>query len=78
MPIYEYYCRTCKAKFSQLRPLSAAGVGTTCAAGHPALVVLSVPARAMVQSAGGARAEAAPAGGGGACGGAGCGCRSLN
>ncbi len=30
MPIYEYYCETCDAKFERLRPMSAAGQPFAC------------------------------------------------
>jgi putative FmdB family regulatory protein len=73
MPLYEYYCRTCSAKFELLRPMSDAGAAATCPAGHPGgmrtlSLFVSVGARGEDF-----RAEP-PSGGGCACGGGGCGC----
>ncbi|HYM14332.1 MAG TPA: zinc ribbon domain-containing protein [Dehalococcoidia bacterium] len=34
MPLYEYYCRTCAAKFELLRPMSRAAEVATCPSGH--------------------------------------------
>jgi putative FmdB family regulatory protein len=34
MPLYEYYCRSCKTKFEQLRPMSRSAEPATCPAGH--------------------------------------------
>lgn len=34
MPVYEYYCRTCKTKFEKLRPMSASEDVVECPSGH--------------------------------------------
>ena len=81
MPIYEYYCRTCNEKFSQLRPIAAAAEQSShCADGHRAMKVLTTAA-VLSGAPGGAGEMAemdAPSGGGCACGRGSCGCGSLN
>ncbi len=34
MPIYEYYCRRCQARFELLRPISRMDEPATCPQGH--------------------------------------------
>jgi putative FmdB family regulatory protein len=34
MPLYEYYCRPCNARFDLLRPLSALESPASCPEGH--------------------------------------------
>jgi len=34
MPLYEYYCRRCEAKFELLRPMSRSEDPATCPSGH--------------------------------------------
>lgn len=84
MPLYEYYCRTCNEKFSQLRPMSAATEPSQCGSGHHAMKVLTT---ATVLAGAGAPAGegafGAPSGalsgsGGCACGQGSCGCGGLN
>jgi putative FmdB family regulatory protein len=73
MPLYEYYCRTCSAKFELLRPMSDAATPATCPAGHPGgMRTLSVFAT-VAKGADGVY-EPAESGAGCACGGGGCGC----
>ena len=84
MPLYEYYCRACNQKFTQLRPRSAATeVATRCEAGHKAMKVLTAPAFSVAGShsyAEAAEAASARTGGGCACGRGACACGgpSLN
>jgi putative FmdB family regulatory protein len=68
MPMYEYYCPSCKTKFDRLRPMNAEDGAVQCPAGHTG-------ARRLVSvfAMGGRGAEPIPAGGGGCCGG-GCAC----
>jgi len=74
MPIYEYYCRRCTAKFEQLRPIVRADEPATCAKGHAgATRTLSVFA-AVSKGADGEFEMMPSSGGGCACGGGGCGC----
>jgi putative FmdB family regulatory protein len=77
MPVYEYYCRTCKTKFEKLRPMSASEQSVDCPSGHEgAMRTLSLVAR-VGGSAGydfmSAGDDLMPSGGGCACGGA-CSC----
>lgn len=72
MPIYEYYCPKCAAKFEELRPISRADETATCAKGHRgASRTLSMVA--PVRAASGSGFEEM-SGGGCGCGGGGCGC----
>ena len=67
VPLYEYRCRSCGQVFEERRPAAESTWDATCPDGHDdAVRLLSVFAST------GARAEAAPSGGG-CCGGA-CGC----
>ena len=71
MPLYEYYCAKCAAKFELLRPMSRADEAATCPKGHNGGTrTLSVFAAVSKGAEGGAEAG----GGGCACGGGGCGC----
>ncbi|PZF80484.1 FmdB family zinc ribbon protein [Jiangella anatolica] len=67
MPTYEFRCRSCGSTFDVVRPMADAGAAAACPAGHDDTVKLLT----TVGLAG--RSGAAPAGGGGCCGGA-CGC----
>jgi putative FmdB family regulatory protein len=72
MPIYEYFCAKCGAKFEELRAAARADDAATCPSGHRgATRVLSVFARV---GRGGTSESASMTGGGGCgCGGA-CAC----
>ncbi|MEX0785788.1 MAG: FmdB family zinc ribbon protein [Dehalococcoidia bacterium] len=69
MPLYEYYCPTCRETFELLRPMRAAAKAVPCAKGHKTERVMSLVASGPWQS-GGAAGEMA---GGCACGGS-CSC----
>ena len=72
MPLYEYYCPRCAAKFELLRPMSQCDEPTTCPEGHRGGTrTLSV--FASVSRASGVY-EQAPSSGACACGGGGRGC----
>jgi len=75
VPLYEYYCRKCAAKFELLRPMARADEPATCPEGHGgAARTLSVFA-AVARTAGGSyEPMPMPSGAGCACGGDGCGC----
>jgi putative FmdB family regulatory protein len=73
MPLYEYYCRRCAAKFELLRPMTRADEPATCPQGHGAATrMLSVFARVGRDAA--PDFDAPAAAGGCACGGGSCGC----
>ncbi len=70
MPMYEYYCPTCKARFEKLRSMSASDDAVRCGEGHHG-------ARRLVSvfAMGNRSTESVPvAAGGGCCGGGGCAC----
>jgi putative FmdB family regulatory protein len=70
MPVYEYYCRQCAAKFEKLQRMNAAAEAAVCPSGHPgAARTLSLFAT-FTRGEGG---EMQSFGGGCACGGA-CAC----
>jgi putative FmdB family regulatory protein len=77
MPMYEYYCRTCKTKFEKLQPMSASDQTVACPSGHAGAVrTLSVVARVGGSRSGDFDFESVSASsnsGGCACGGA-CAC----
>ena len=64
MPLYEYFCRRCEAKFELLRPMSRSEAAATCPSGHAdAQRVLSLFA-SYSKGADGARMAIAGSGGG--------------
>jgi putative FmdB family regulatory protein len=69
MPLYEYRCRVCYTSFQLLRAVKAADDPAPCPSGHSD-VVRALSLVAPVRRGG---VMAAPASGGGCCGGA-CGC----
>ncbi len=74
MPLYEYYCRACAAKFELLRPMNRADEVATCPEGHRGSHrTLSVFAT-VARGASDALEATSGAGAGCACGGGGCGC----
>lgn len=70
MPIYEYFCPTCRVRFEKMRPLAQATATATCQNGHPADRAIS----AFAVGRGGVEMFEMPQGGGGCCGGGGCAC----
>ena len=76
MPLYEYYCPTCKTRFELLRPMSRSGELATCPSGHgKAERVVSVfAARVATESGVPAMLEGAGGGGCAGCGPGGCAC----
>ncbi|MCE7983062.1 MAG: zinc ribbon domain-containing protein [Caldilinea sp. CFX5] len=77
MPLYEYFCPTCKDTFEQLRPAQKADEATTCpACRQPSSQrVLSIFASSVKSEGGGAAMPMSMPMAGGCCGGA-CGCRN--
>jgi putative FmdB family regulatory protein len=69
MPLYEFRCRVCESSFQLLRSIGTADEPAACPAGH-ADTVRALSLVAPVRRPG---TMAAPAAGGGCCGGA-CGC----
>jgi putative FmdB family regulatory protein len=75
MPLYEYFCPTCKESFETLRPALQADQPATCPTcrAESAQRILSLVASSVLKSNGDAAPAMAMGGGGGCCGGA-CGC----
>jgi putative FmdB family regulatory protein len=73
MPLYEYYCASCKTKFDALRPMDQADVAIQCKNCESVRTsrVLSVFA---TLSSNGERDAVQSSFGGGCCGGGSCGC----
>ena len=75
MPLYEYFCAKCAAKYELLRPIGRADERATCPQGHASGTrVLSVFATVGKGGAAGFDAASMPSGGGCGCGGGACGC----
>jgi putative FmdB family regulatory protein len=78
MPLYEYFCPTCKESFETLRPAAQADRPTTCPScqTESSQRILSLVASSVMKGNGSSSAGlemSAPSMGGGCCGGA-CGC----
>ncbi len=78
MPIYEYYCPSCKSRSEKLRPMAEMDLFTACSqCGKAARRVLSVFAAVVgdrVEQFEGSAEALGGGGGGGCCGGGGCAC----
>ncbi len=73
MPLYEYACNPCGARFERLQPMSAARESDCPRCGLPAKRVLSVFAAPVAVGVGAGPSPVGPVSGGACCGG-GCGC----
>jgi len=76
MPLYEYYCPTCKSTLELLRPPSQADAPVNCPNCQETTPqrILSLFASSVKSSSDSLTSVAAGGGGGGCCGGA-CGCQ---
>ena len=75
MPLYEYYCRDCLAKFELLRPMSRMDEAAICPQGHAGgRRVLST----FAALSRGSHGEVSPMAGGGCAGCAGGSCSACN
>lgn len=77
MPLYEYYCRQCTAKFELLRPLSRMEEPASCPKGHVGGERLLSPFAALSKGNDG---EVNSVGGSGCagCAGGSCSCHGVN
>jgi putative FmdB family regulatory protein len=73
MPLYEYYCPRCAAKYELLRPMERSDEPGTCPRGHGG-GARTLSLFATVARGDGSSIEQPVGGGGCACGGGGCGC----
>lgn len=78
MPLYEYFCPTCKDTFEQLRPAQKADEATTCPACRQTASqrVLSLFASSVKGEGADAAMPMSMPMGGGCCGGGACGCHN--
>jgi putative FmdB family regulatory protein len=77
MPLYEYFCPTCRATFDTLRPATHADRPAVCPScqGESKQRILSLVASNLGKNGDTAEAAALPmSGGGGSCCGGACGC----
>jgi putative FmdB family regulatory protein len=76
MPLYEYMCHACRARFERLRPMGEADRETPCPRCGPGSRVRRVLSLVAAPARGNDFASDPRMGGGScACGGGGCGCR---
>jgi len=73
MPLYEYYCPKCAAKFELLRPMSRVDEPATCPQGHGRAARTISAFATVTKSSGGETMPSPSMGGGCGCGGA-CSC----
>jgi putative FmdB family regulatory protein len=76
MPLFEYYCSTCRTRFEELVRVPTTGEGATCPQCGRENVPRVLSTFATVRSGGDGAdlASVASYGGGGCCGAGGCGC----
>ncbi|HLH25191.1 MAG TPA: zinc ribbon domain-containing protein [Chloroflexota bacterium] len=76
MPLFEYYCSTCRTRFEELVRVPATGEGATCPQCGRTNVPRVLSTFATVRAGDGAdlASVASYGGGGGCCGAGGCGC----
>ena len=78
MPLYEYYCHKCDAKFELLRPMSQSAAAVACPSGHEgakrALSSFAAIGRAEGDFAGEGFGAPSLGGGCGGCAGGACAC----
>ncbi len=74
MPLYEYYCTKCTAKYELLRPMSRSDESATCPSGHGGGTRTLSMFAAVSKGANETSMPMPSSGGGCACGGGGFGC----
>jgi putative FmdB family regulatory protein len=74
MPVYEYYCSTCRTRFEELVRVTGKGERATCPSCARADVPRVLSTFATVRGGSDGAELAAAAGGCGGCGPSGCGC----
>lgn len=74
MPVYEYYCPSCRDTFELLRPMKLSSELVSCPSGHDG-AARTVSVFASVRGDAGMEFDSLPSSGGCACGGA-CACGS--
>ena len=74
MPMYEYYCSTCRTRFENLVRVAGEGAHAVCQSCGRERVPRVLSTFATVRGGSDGAAMTAVAGGGGGCCGGGCGC----
>jgi putative FmdB family regulatory protein len=74
MPLYEYFCPKCAAKYELLRPIGRGEDPGTCPKGHGGGARTLSMFAAVTKGGSTTEMMGAPSGGGCGCGGASCGC----